>query len=262
MWRASHQDGLSFDPNLLQPQHQAVLRTSAHDATFRHQQQASQEVSEQHNSECMQAHLSSQLNGNFAHGLPPALLPEAAHGQAADLPNVQLDLDTATLSAALGLGDNFLAHLHRNIGENTGQSSSELSAILAASLGVLPVSVHSTVLAFAAACFPLHSCMSIECLQGTSSINTLLGQDGSASSFVGSPPLPSLLPQSSLANAKVCICLPGCHGGQCCQDVQALRSGCDTLHKYDCCRTISLYQRLFLPAITQSQLLRLMSMLR
>ena len=90
----------------------------------------------------MQAQLSEHLNSSISQSLPPALLAENGQGHATDLPNLQLDLDNATLSAALGLGDNFLAQFHRNLGDPGGQPSSELNAILAASLGVLPVSLN------------------------------------------------------------------------------------------------------------------------
>ena len=136
MWRGSEQEGLNIDGNYLQPPHQQPPRNT-HDALFVHQSPA---VSEQQISERMQAQLSGQLNSNLTQSLPPALLAEAAQGQAADLPNMQLDLDNATLSAALGLGDNFLAQFQRSIGDQHAQSSSDFSAILAASLGVLPVS--------------------------------------------------------------------------------------------------------------------------
>ena len=67
-------------------------------------------------------------------------LPETLQCQAADLPNMQLVSESGTLQTALGLGgENVLAQFQRNLVDQSGQSSPELGAILAASLGMLPV---------------------------------------------------------------------------------------------------------------------------
>ncbi len=137
MWRSSDQEALGLDRSFLQQQQQQQTPRNSHDTLFHRQHQTSQpQLSEQHPDEFMRAQTAGQANNNIAHGLPQAL-PEAGH--AADLPNMQLDLDSVTLSAALGLGgDNALAQFQRNLSDQSGQSSSDLSAILAASLG-LPV---------------------------------------------------------------------------------------------------------------------------
>lgn len=141
MWRASEQEALGLDGNFL-PQQQQQAPKNSHDNLFHRQHQTSQpQLSAQHTGDFMRAQTPGQANNVIAHGLPQALLAEAGQGHAADLPNMQLDLDSVTLSAALGLGgDNALAHCQRNLGDQNGQSSSDLSAILAASLGALPVS--------------------------------------------------------------------------------------------------------------------------
>lgn len=138
MWRSSDQEALGLDRSFLQQQQQQQTPRNSHDTLFHRQHQTSQpQLSEQHPGEFMRAQTAGQANNNIAHGLPQALLAEAGH--AADLPNMQLDLDSVTLSAALGLGgDNALAQFQRNLSDQNGQSSSDLSAILAASLG-LPV---------------------------------------------------------------------------------------------------------------------------
>lgn len=135
MWRSSDQEALGLDRSFLQQQQ---TPRNSHDNLFLRQHQTSQpQLSEQHPGEFMRAQTAGQANNNIAHGLPQALLAEAGH--AADLPNMQLDLESVTLSAALGLGgDNALAQFQRNLSDQNGQSSSDLSAILAASLG-LPV---------------------------------------------------------------------------------------------------------------------------
>ncbi|KAL0042700.1 hypothetical protein WJX79_008153 [Trebouxia sp. C0005] len=110
-----------------------------------------------------------------AEALGTAMAQSAGH--AADLPNMQLDLDSVTLSAALGLGgDNALAQFQRNLSDQNGQSSSDLSAILAASLG----------------------------LPGQTSLGTLLGNEGLTGSLgaTGMFNLPHLLPQTSLISSK------------------------------------------------------------
>ena len=138
MWRSSDQEALGLDRSFLQQQQQQQTPRNSHDTLYHRQHQTSQpQLSEQHPGEFMRAQTAGQANNNIAHGLPQALLAEAGH--AADLPNMQLDLDSVTLSAALGLGgDNALTQFQRNLSDQNGQSSSDLSAILAASLG-LPV---------------------------------------------------------------------------------------------------------------------------
>ena len=141
MWQASDQEALGLDGRFLPPQQQQVPRNN-HDVLFHRQHQTSQpQLSEQHSVEFAQAQTPGQVNNSVAHVLPQGLLTEAAQGHTADLPNMQLDLDSVTLSAALGLGgDSVLAQFQRSLSDQNVQSSSEFSAILAASLGVLPVS--------------------------------------------------------------------------------------------------------------------------
>ncbi|DBA65970.1 TPA: hypothetical protein ACH3X2_002991 [Trebouxia sp. C0005] len=177
MWRSSDQEALGLDRGFLQQQQQQQTPRNSHDTLFHRQHQTSQpQLSEQHPGEFMRAQTAGQANNNIAHGLPQALLAEAGH--AADLPNMQLDLDSVTLSAALGLGgDNALAQFQRNLSDQNGQSSSDLSAILAASLG----------------------------LPGQTSLGTLLGNEGLTGSLgaTGMFNLPHLLPQTSLISSKV-----------------------------------------------------------
>lgn len=139
MWRGSEQETLGLDSSFLSQQQQQTPRSS-HDSLFHRQHQTSPpQLSEQHPAEFDRTQTGGQANNTIAHGLPQALLAEAGH--AADLPNMQLDLDSVTLSAALGLGgENALVQFQRTLSDQNGQSSSDLSAILAASLGVLPVS--------------------------------------------------------------------------------------------------------------------------
>ena len=137
MWRTSDQVVLGAEGALLsQQQHQSL----SHDLFQRHHQT---QLPELQHSDPPRPQSSDQLNG-LHHALPQAL-SEAFQCQAADLPNMQLAPDNVTLQAALGLGgENVLAQLKRNLGDQSGQSSPELSAILAASLGMLPVnSMHS-----------------------------------------------------------------------------------------------------------------------
>ncbi|DBA93774.1 TPA: hypothetical protein ACH3X3_013834 [Trebouxia sp. C0006] len=176
MWRSSDQEALGLDRSFLQQQQQQQTPRNSHDTLYHRQHQTSQpQLSEQHPGEFMRAQTAGQANNNIAHGLPQALLAEAGH--AADLPNMQLDLDSVTLSAALGLGgDNALTQFQRNLSDQNGQSSSDLSAILAASLG----------------------------LPGQTSLGTLLGNEGLTGSLgaTGMFNLPQLLPQNSLISSK------------------------------------------------------------
>ena len=75
-------------------------------------------------------------SSGVSQGIPPALLEATGHA----LETGQLDLDSAALSAALGLGqDNVLAHLQRTAQEIGSGGQPEISSILAASIGVPPV---------------------------------------------------------------------------------------------------------------------------
>lgn len=128
MWRAPDQESLSLQSNLLLQQQQET-RTS-HDSLFQRHHSGPQDT------DCARTQASEQ-NHDLPHGLQQALLSEAAQGPTADLSNMQLDLDNVTLATALGLGsENVLAQFHRTLGDQAGQSPSELNAVLAASLGV------------------------------------------------------------------------------------------------------------------------------
>ena len=137
MWRASDQEALGLDGTFLSQQQTASR--NCHDVLFHRQHQTSQShVSEQHTGEYMRAH--GRVNNTVAHGLPQGMLADTGQGHSADLSSMQLDLDSVALSAALGLGgDSVLAQFQRSLSDPGGQSSPDLSAILAASLGVLPV---------------------------------------------------------------------------------------------------------------------------
>ena len=129
MWRAPDQESLSLQSTLLPQQEQQGTRNS-HDSLFQRRHSGSQDI------DCTRTQASEQHN-ELPHGLQQALLSEAALGPTADLSNMQLDLDNATLATALGLGsENVLAQFHRTLGDQAGQSPSELNTILAASLGV------------------------------------------------------------------------------------------------------------------------------
>lgn len=84
--------------------------------------------------------LSFLQSAGASQALPPALLE--ATGQA--LESGQLDLDSAALSAGLNLGQNdLLAHLQRTAQESGSGSQQEISNLLAASIGVGPVTSFS-----------------------------------------------------------------------------------------------------------------------
>lgn len=106
--------------------------SQSHDSLFPRQQQA--QLSQ--DTDCTRTQAPEQ-NIELPHGLQQTLLPEAASGPATDFSNMQLDLDNVTLATALGLGGgNLLAQFHRTFGDQNGQAPSELSDLLAATLGV------------------------------------------------------------------------------------------------------------------------------
>lgn len=132
MWRSSDQEALGLDGTLLLPPQQQGTRS--HDSLF--QAQLSQD------NRCTLAP-ASEIHSGFPHGLQQALLTEAFQSTA-DHSNIQLDVDNLTLATALGLGgDNVLTQIHRSLTDQTGQTLPELHAALAASLGVLPVTIQT-----------------------------------------------------------------------------------------------------------------------
>lgn len=130
MWRSSDQEALGLDGTLLLPPQQQGTRS--HDSLVHHAQLSQ-------DNRCTLA-TASEIHSGFPHELQQALLSEAVQSTA-DHSHTQLDVDNITL---LGLGgDNVLAQFHRSLTDQTGQTLPELHAALAASLGVLPVTVRT-----------------------------------------------------------------------------------------------------------------------
>lgn len=126
MWKASDQDVVGSQSILL------LQQETRNESLFSRQQQA--KLSQ--DTDCTRTQAPEQ-NNELPHGLQQTLLSEAANGPATDVSNMQLDLDNVTLATALGLGGgNLLAQFHRTIGDQHGQAPSELSDLLAATLGV------------------------------------------------------------------------------------------------------------------------------
>lgn len=160
MWRVTEEDGLGLENSLLPLQ--TTAQRNLHDTYHRQQQSEAQRIDHS----ARPAHSArSQQNLNAATSQPPEL------SLGPGLP-AQLDLESITLSNVLGInGDHMLARLQRNPNEQITQSPPELSAILAASLGLsfLPVS----------GMCPVPGRTSVVC---TSSSHPVTCQTGSASS--------------------------------------------------------------------------------
>ena len=134
MWRATEQEGIGLDSSLFaqQPTAEKTLH-----APFHHRQRQSQVQHTERDGD------RTQFATQNVRAQQPDAVTISTPGQPGEssLGLPQLDLDSITLSAALGInGDNMLSRLQRNPGEQSGHSPPELSAILAASLGFLPVS--------------------------------------------------------------------------------------------------------------------------
>ena len=128
MWRAPDQESLGLHGSLLLEQQQQGAQDS-HDSLFQRRHSGPTDTG------CTLTHASEQ-HKDLPHGLQQALLAEAEQGPT-DLSNMQLDLDKVTLATVLGLGsESVLAQFHRTLGNQAGQSSLELNAVLAASPGV------------------------------------------------------------------------------------------------------------------------------
>ena len=135
MWRATEQDGIGLEGSFFPPQ--TTAQKNLQDTYRRHQQSETQRgVHDVHSAQYAAHSARLRHHPNAATSKPP----EMSLGPG--VPS-QLDLESITLSNALGInGDHMLARLQQSPNEQITQSPPELSAILAASLGLsfLPVS--------------------------------------------------------------------------------------------------------------------------